>query len=70
MNKLELTLNEVFGVKISTSEITSLKEIDQWDSVTRVRLIVAIEDVINRELSDEEVERLDEIQLLKNIVDE
>ena len=70
MNKLELTLNEVFGVNINTSEIISLKEIDQWDSVTRVRLIVALEDVINRELSDEEVERLDEIQLLKNIVDE
>jgi len=40
---------------------TLLSELDNWDSLKGVRLVIRIEEVIGRKLSEEEIEQLQSI---------
>lgn len=60
-------LEEIFEEKIDFTNIKSLKDLDQWDSVTRVRLIVFIEEDLGRTLTDYEIENIHSLQLLNSL---
>lgn len=60
-------LEEIFEEKIDFTSIESLKDLDQWDSVTRVRLIVFIEEDLGRTLTDYELENIHSLQLLNSL---
>ena len=62
-------LEELFEKTIDYSSIDTLKDLDEWDSVTRIRLIVAIEEDLGRTLEDEEIENIHRLDLLKSLYD-
>jgi len=61
-------IEEIIGNNISDWNIKSAKEIDGWDSVCRVRLIVETEKILNRDLSDSELEHLEIIEYLQELL--
>ena len=47
LNKLKIIFLEVFGDDIELSDVTTASDVDEWDSLTNVRLIVLIEQEFN-----------------------
>lgn len=61
-------IEEIIGKSIADWNIKSAKEIDGWDSVCRVRLIVETEKILDRDLSDAELEGLELIEYLQDVL--
>ena len=61
-------IEEIIGKPIVNWNINSVKDLDGWDSVCRVRLIVEIEKLLVRDLSDAELENLERIEHLQEIL--
>lgn len=51
-------LDQLLGVDLAAEKDTKLNELKNWDSLRYVRLVVAIEEKLGRELTDEEAEGL------------
>ena len=67
--KLKEILEEISEEKISNSlSISDLSELDFWDSMFRVQLIVYIEDEVGRDLTDNEIESISDVDLLTKII--
>ena len=64
-SKLIELLEEINDEKIENlSKIEDLSELDFWDSIFRVRLIVSIESEIGRSLNNEEVKTISNVKFL------
>jgi acyl carrier protein len=46
---------------INCSDSTSLADIDGWDSLKGVRLILRLEEIVGRELSEDDIEGLQSV---------
>ena len=67
--KLKEILEEISEEKISnSSSISDLSELDFWDSIFRVQLIVYIEDEVGRSLTDNEIKSISDVALLTKII--
>lgn len=60
-------LEEIFEEKIDFNSLESLKDLGEWDSITRVRLIVLVEEDLGRTLTDHELENIHSVPLLKKL---
>jgi len=68
-NKLTEILEEISEEKISNlSSISDLSELDFWDSISRVQLIVSIEEELGKSLTDSEIESISDIAFLTKII--
>lgn len=66
MNSQKKTIKGVFENVFSKTfdfdgEFTRARE-ESWDSLKHIRLIVALEEAINRELTDEEITKINSLQ--------
>ncbi len=67
--KLIEILEEISEEKIvNSSPISDLSELDFWDSIFRVRLIVYIEDELDRSLTESEIESISDVVFLSKIL--
>jgi len=54
---------EVLRTKISIPQgEVLLAEIDGWDSLKGVRLVLRLEDIVGRELSEEDIDKLQSVE--------
>jgi acyl carrier protein len=56
------------GAPLRLTEDLALGEVPGWDSVAMVRLVVAIEEKIGRQLSDLELERIETVADIERLV--
>jgi len=70
MNKKLIDLIEdIAEEKISElSSIEDLKDLDFWDSVSRVQLIISVEQEIGRSLIDSELDSISSVKLLNQLI--
>ena len=61
MNAREL-IAEIARRTVSGDDTTLLQNVDGWDSLKGVQLVLKIEQVIGRHLTENELERLESIQ--------
>jgi acyl carrier protein len=67
--KLIAIIEEIAEEKISKlSLIKDLKELDFWDSISRVQLIVSVEQEIGRSLDDNELNVISSTDLLNQLI--
>ena len=68
-NKLEAVFREVFeDEELIITDETSADDIDAWDSLTHVELIVAVEEAFNLKLSAREIVRLKNVGEFINLL--
>ena len=68
-NKLIDIIEEIAEEKISElSSIKDLKDLDFWDSISRVQLIVSVEEEIGRSLENDELNLISSIELLNQLI--
>ena len=70
MNKKLIDLiEETADEKVSElGSIKDLKELDFWDSISRVQLIVSVEQEIGRSLIDSELDSISSVNLLNQLI--
>ena len=70
MNKKLIDLiEEIADEKVSElGSIKDLKELDFWDSISRVQLIVSVEQEIGRSLIDSELDSISSVDLLNQLI--
>ena len=51
------------------SSVDDLKELDFWDSISRVQLIVSLEQEIGRSLNDNELDLISSVNFLNQLLD-
>ena len=70
MNKKLIDLiEEIADEKVSElGSIKDLKDLDFWDSISRVQLIVSIEQEIGRSLIDSELDSISSVDLLNQLI--
>jgi len=72
LDQIRATMNDVFDLDLEEGEVTpdtTAKEIDEWDSLSHIRLIVAVERKFKVRFQNSEIESLkrvgDLVDLLK-----
>ena len=70
MNKKLIDLIEdIAEEKISElSSIEDLKDLDFWDSISRVQLVISVEQEIGRSLNDSELDSISSVKLLNQLI--
>ena len=70
MNKKLIDLiEEIADEKVSElGSIKDLKELDFWDSISRVQLIVSVEQEIGRSSIDSELDSISSVNLLNQLI--
>lgn len=70
MNKKLIDLiEEIADEKVSElASIKDLKDLDFWDSISRVQLIVSVEQEIGRSLKDSELDSISSVDLLNQLI--
>lgn len=71
MEKVRRIIAETF--KIKESEITlqtNMKDIDSWDSLTHMELIVSLEDELGIEFTSDEIMEMTDVEKIEKIVGE
>lgn len=71
MEKVRKIIAETF--KIKESEITpqtNMKDIDSWDSLTHMELIVSLEDELGIEFTADEIMEMTDVEKIEKIVGE
>ena len=70
MNKKLIDLiEEIADEKVSElASIKDLKDLDFWDSISRVQLIVSVEQEIGRSLIDSELDSISSVNLLNQLI--
>lgn len=70
MNKKLIDLiEEIADEKVSElASIKDLKDLDFWDSISRVQLIVSVEQEIGRSLIDSELDSISSVYLLNQLI--
>lgn len=71
MEKVRKIIAETF--KIKESEITpqtNMKDIDSWDSLTHMELIVSLEDELGIEFTSDEIMEMTDVEKIEKIVGE
>jgi acyl carrier protein len=70
MNKKLIDLiEEIADEKVSgLGSIKDLKDLDFWDSISRVQLIVSVEQEIGRSLTDSELDSISSVNLLNQLI--
>ena len=70
MNKKLINLIEEIAEEniIELSSIRDLKNLDFWDSISRVQLIVSIEQEIGRNLTDSELDSISSMDVLNKLI--
>lgn len=70
MNKKLIDLIEdIAEEKISElSSVEDLKDLDFWDSISRVQLVISVEQEIGRSLNDSELDSISSLKLLNQLI--
>lgn len=71
MGRVRKIISETF--KIKESEITpqtNMKDIDSWDSLTHMELIVSLEDEFEIEFTADEIMEMTTVEMIEKIVGE
>ena len=67
--KLIFLIEDIAEEKISElSSTEDLKDLDFWDSISRVQLIVSVEQEIGRSLTDSELDSISSVKLLNQLI--
>ena len=67
--KLIDLIEEIADEKVSELvSIKDLKDLDFWDSISRVQLIVSVEQEIGRSLIDSELDSISSVDLLNQLI--
>ena len=67
-NKIKEIIEEIAEENIADlSSISDLRELDFWDSISRVQLIVSVEQEIARDLLDDEIQQITSINFLTEL---
>ena len=67
--KLNLVFRELFDNEMLTiSEETTASDIEEWDSLANINLILMIEEMFRIKISTKELSRFDNIGYLMNII--
>jgi acyl carrier protein len=67
MNARQL-LAEITNRVVESDEATSLHDLDGWDSLRGVRLVLRLEDILGRRLIEAELERLESIRDVERLL--
>jgi acyl carrier protein len=66
---LKEIIEEISEEKIvNLSSISDLSELDFWDSISRVQLIVSVEQEIERSLTDSEIKMIADVAFLTKLI--
>ena len=67
--KLNLVFRELFDNEMLTiSEETTASDIEEWDSLANINLILMVEEMFRIKISTKELSRFDNIGYLMNII--
>jgi acyl carrier protein len=61
-------IGEILDRDCNVSENIALQDIDGWDSLQFVRLVVRIEQLVGRELTEEELERINNFRDVEHLL--
>ncbi len=68
-NKLIEVMSIVFDVPLDAiNENTSPDNLEKWDSLSQLQLIIAIEDTFDIKLEDEDIEKFSDFKSIKQII--
>ena len=68
--KLEDVFEDVFDEKISLSPETTAEDVEDWDSLTHITLVSAVEDEFNIKFSMKEVSTMKNVGEMVSIIKE
>lgn len=68
-NKLIEVMSIVFDVPLDAiNENTSPDNLEKWDSLSQLQLIIAIEDTFSIKLEDKDIEKFSDFKSIKQII--
>ena len=72
LDQIRLIMNDVFDLDLGEADVTadtSAKDVEDWDSLSHIRLVVAIERKFNVKFKNSEIESLKRLGDLVALVD-
>lgn len=69
MDKIREILSDIF--KMNTAEITdelTMKDVERWDSLTHMKLVVTLEETYNITLDAEQIMAMKNVKAIKEII--
>ncbi len=70
-NRIKKVMSEVLGIdEASISDSTSPENVESWDSLKQMNIIVALEEEFDIELSDEDMAEMLNYELIVEIIKE
>lgn len=65
----DILLEELFGMPVQRIRDTeAFKDLPDWDSLTYVRLVVAVQELVGEELTAEEIEQIISYEGLQSVI--
>lgn len=69
LNQLNDIFSEVLEQKVVLTKSTKREDLENWDSLHHLNLVVELEDRLNISFSTKEIEKIDSIQYLLDIIE-
>jgi acyl carrier protein len=66
--KIKYIITDILGFEPESWEIQNLRDLDGWDSVCRVRLIVEVEKELGFDLTLGQIENIEDIKFLIEVL--
>ena len=71
MEKIKKVISETFQIKESSiTSQTNMQDIDSWDSLTHMELIVSLEDEFSIEFTADEIMAMTDVEKIEKVVGE
>ena len=71
MEKIKKIISETFQIKESSiTSQTNMQDIDSWDSLTHMELIVSLEDEFSIEFTADEIMAMTDVEKIERVVGE
>ncbi len=71
MEKIKKIISETFQIKESSiTPQTNMQDIDSWDSLTHMELIVSLEDEFSIEFTADEIMEMTDVEKIEKVVGE
>ncbi|EOS36657.1 acyl carrier protein [Lachnospiraceae bacterium A4] len=71
MEKIKKIISETFQIKESSiTSQTNMQDIDSWDSLTHMELIVSLEDEFSIEFTADEIMAMTDVEKIEKVVGE
>lgn len=71
MDRVRKILAETFRVSLNDiTDNTSIEEIDTWDSLTHIEMVVALESQLGLEFDGDEIAEMISVEMIEKIIKE